>query len=270
MGAIIVPNVEVCVIICDELQNPAGGIGDLVDSTIQLVGGMTILDTGSKDGTKEKLGELSEQYLNLRVIAYDKRLRNRYLFRNPGFDSLSALKEYDGVREALRTESPLRFSYAAARNYLNSLAQLPYILVLDGDERLTPGDFRSLKRIMTDHPDEDVFEFHFRNVYIDEDDEVITNWELHTRLCRNNGYFFWRDNWPVEGEQLQDLKWGVNSIRNLRGFDTEIEIKHFKATKNAANRFRNEWYLSDMIGNPSDLPSFAEAHKFNPKRDLYR
>ena len=270
MSGIIVPNIEVCVITCDELQNPAGGVVDLVDSTLPLVGSMAVLDTGSKDGTKEKLEQLSQQYPNLRVITYDRSLRDIFLFRNPALGYFPDGKEYDVMREALRNESPLRFSYAAARNYLDSLADLPYILMLDSDERLTVADFQTLGRTMADHPCEDAFEFYFRNIYIDKDDKVLTNWELHTRLYKNNGDFFWRDNWPIEGEQLQDLKEGVDSIRNLRGFKTGIEIKHFKATEVAADRFISEWYNSGMTGNPSDLSSFAEARKSNPKRELYR
>ena len=65
---IILPDTSICAIVRDEIMNAAKGIVDFVESTVPFVEEAVIVDTGSKDGTREALEELSAVYPNLRVL----------------------------------------------------------------------------------------------------------------------------------------------------------------------------------------------------------
>ncbi len=59
---VILKDVSLCAIVRDEMLNSAGGIEDFVRSTLPFVASAVIIDTGSKDGTWEKLQELRGEY----------------------------------------------------------------------------------------------------------------------------------------------------------------------------------------------------------------
>lgn len=65
---VVLDNVSLCSIVRDEIMNPAGGIERFVDSTVPYVEQAIIADTGSVDGTREKLEELQGKYSNLKVV----------------------------------------------------------------------------------------------------------------------------------------------------------------------------------------------------------
>src|SRR3989338_11169897 len=68
MERIILPNTALCAIVRDELMNPAGGIENFVRLNVPHVEEAVIVDTGSVDGTREKLEELREQYPHMKVF----------------------------------------------------------------------------------------------------------------------------------------------------------------------------------------------------------
>ena len=114
---IILPDTSLCAIVRDEIMNPAGGIVDFVDSTAPYLEQAVIVDTGSLDGTREKLEELKSEHPNLAV--YDR-----------AFDN-----------------------YASSRNFSLSKVKTKRALVLDADERLTEKDFEKLKDIIDKNPE---------------------------------------------------------------------------------------------------------------------
>ena len=100
-SSIILEDVSLCAIVRDEKMNPAGGIQRFIESHVPFVEEAVIVDTGSKDGTREILEELESRYSNLRI------------FDHP----------FDG--------------YGPSRNYSLEKANCKYVLVLDADELLT-------------------------------------------------------------------------------------------------------------------------------------
>ena len=152
MGKIILPEVELCAIVRDELINPAGGIEDFVHSTTPFVGRATIVDTGSKDGTKEKLRNLLNTYPRLNIGEFDQSMKDAYIQYDPRVLLLASR----GIGEP---DSPDRFSYAAARNFAVSLTKLRWLLVLDADERLTQEDFKKIGEVMRQQPTAEGFNF---------------------------------------------------------------------------------------------------------------
>jgi len=114
----IIRDTSLCAIVRDEIMNPAGGIVDFVECTVPYVEQAVIVDTGSIDGTRQKLEELEKKHTNLTV--YD------YVFDD----------------------------YASSRNFSLSKVETKRALVLDADERITDSGFDILKLIANMYPDD--------------------------------------------------------------------------------------------------------------------
>ena len=100
---IISPDLSLVMIVRDELINPAGGLLPVLEKQSSYYPEIVILDTGSKDGTRELLEHLSGQ------------------------DIFPNLKVHDAKF----------WGYSHARNKLNSLVNTKYTLSLDSDEILS-------------------------------------------------------------------------------------------------------------------------------------
>src|SRR3989344_6293206 len=133
-------NTSLCAIVRDEIMNPAGGIVDFVESTAPFVEEAVILDTGSVDGTREKLDELKTKHPNLRVVHHP----------------------FEG--------------YVTSRNRALSSVRTSRVLILDADERLTREDFVNLGE-MTENT-KDFLGFNFRIIHIRPNGEY-TNEKTH-------------------------------------------------------------------------------------------
>lgn len=118
-------------IVRDEMMNPAGGIERFVHATLPHVEQAVILDTGSIDGTWQKLQELQELYPHLRALQHP----------------------FEG--------------YGPSRN--RSLAQVNTrrALVLDADEAIRESDWGTLRQLLLSTSDEGEYAFTFRDVYSD-------------------------------------------------------------------------------------------------------
>jgi len=64
----VLEDTSLCAIVRDEIMNPAGGIERFVEAHVPYVEQAIIADTGSVDGTREKLEELQGKYSNLKVV----------------------------------------------------------------------------------------------------------------------------------------------------------------------------------------------------------
>ncbi|MDP3727966.1 MAG: glycosyltransferase [bacterium] len=111
----ILRDTSLCAIIRDEIMNPAGGIKDFVDSTLPFVERAIIVDTGSKDGTREYLEQAKGEYPHLEV-------------RDHPFDG-----------------------YGPSRNVSIERVSTNWILILDADERIRQKDFSVLERERETH-----------------------------------------------------------------------------------------------------------------------
>lgn len=107
------PDTTLCMIVRDEMMNPAGGIGWFLEVHLPFVSDAIILDTGSKDGTREYLEEAQGTYPRLRVFG----------------------APFEG--------------YAQSRNRALAHVKRRRALVLDADERLTAQDFGLLNAVVS-------------------------------------------------------------------------------------------------------------------------
>lgn len=140
-----------CAIVRDELKNPAGGIERFIQSYIPFVDNAIIVDTGSIDGTREKLDELSSQYDNLYI--FDRKFKG----------------------------------YADARNYSLEKARTKWILCLDVDELITSenpeNSWRDIKLTLKENSDSEVFKLDILNLYPDGNFGNVPCWKY--RLFKN-------------------------------------------------------------------------------------
>ncbi len=128
MNKITLPDTSLCAIVRDEIENPAGGIADFINSVMPFVETGVIVDTCSIDGTREKLEELSLKYSNLKI--YDRPFDN----------------------------------YSGSRNFSLNKINTKMALILDADERLTTKDFENLKKIIDKNPRQG-YNFDFYDIY---------------------------------------------------------------------------------------------------------
>ncbi len=144
---VILENITLCSIVKNELSNRAGGIVDFVRTTVQFVQESVIVDTGSDDGTREALVELSEEYPALRV--YSRR-----------FDD-----------------------FASSRNYSLEQVRTPRVLILDADERLSEDNFETI-RFEMDEIGLDYEGYNFYQVlnHLQDGEIKVHNWPFLLRI----------------------------------------------------------------------------------------
>jgi glycosyltransferase involved in cell wall biosynthesis len=196
----LLPEVELCAIVKDELNNPAGGIEDFVRTVVPFLGGAVIVDTGSSDGTREKLEALSSEFSQLRVYDYPLGEQGNYFYSRYSPKDLRK-----NIRQiGLRAKDRPALSLSAARNYSLSQATLPYVLVLDADERLPEPGFQKLRTVIDQYPSKECFCFDFRNYYktsyLGMESQIIWHGYLHFRLFKSNLGILFDDGWPRWGE----------------------------------------------------------------------
>jgi len=112
----ILTDTSLAAIVKNELDNPAGGIRDFIETSMPLVEEGVVVDTGSVDGTREELEELQLEFPNLVVV--DKKFRG----------------------------------FADARNESLKHVGTRFALVLDADERLEAYYARQLEEWRESYP----------------------------------------------------------------------------------------------------------------------
>ena len=235
----VLPDVSLAAIVRDERMNSAGGIIDFVESTVPFVEEAVIVDTGSKDGTRETLEELEARYPNLVVL-------------DRPFDD-----------------------YASSRNFSLDHVQTKYAFVLDADERLTRDDFVNLKQTMENKPAL-YYQFDFLNIEEVDFPGIGHNPRLFalekTKYLNQENhlgeYLF------IDGIRADN--WSDDLIYN-NSVITGIDIKHFSPQNFKGFMTKaSSWYngvvrkgMADIIA-PSETKDFEIWKEFNPQREDYR
>jgi len=241
MPQIILPDTSLCAIVRDEMMNPAGGIFDFVESTMPFVEYGVIVDTGSVDGTRETLEQLSGKYPNLKI-----------------FD-----RKFDG--------------YATSRNFSLGKVGTKMALVLDADERLTSGDFKKLATLI----DVGISGYNFDLTIVQPDMTVNGGGCHNPRLFVISPEVKYVGETTNEilyiGDRIFNNTRAFSRITD-RCKSTGIAIKHFLPSQKAQLMKVAFWYESlnerslknGKTLNPSQLPCFQEWKAYNPMRDRYR
>lgn len=112
MPKCVIHDTSLCAIVRDEINNPAGGIVDFIESTMPFLEAGVVVDTGSADGTWDLLKKMCFKYPNLKIY-------------HRSFDNFSN-----------------------SRNFSLKNVKTKRALVLDADERLTEMDFYRLKKLI--------------------------------------------------------------------------------------------------------------------------
>ena len=242
-----------CAIVRDEIINPAGGIVSFVESTVPFVDEAVTVDTGSKDGTREKLESLAGQHRNLRV--YDE------LFRG----------------------------YAAARNASLACAKTKYALVLDADELITRANFEILERAIRNHPHAHGYNLDFTCVSppgeLDSADGKRKSYGHNPRLFPLDRGYAYNSTLGPYGPEFLGRAGQSHDLLGISDFsmNTRAEILHFLQSSKAMARKKAEWYeaslgvvgvfsrtvAANQASSPSDLPSFKRWKELNPRRLQY-
>ena len=251
---IILPDTSLCAIVRDEIMNPAGGIVDFVDSTLPYVESGVIVDTGSKDGTREALEELKLKYSHLEV--YDL--------------------EFQG--------------FAHARNESLKHCKTKRALVLDADERLTRADFEYVREkiLSPENVLVGIYNFGFLNVYQDKTSDSREG--LNPRLFNVDGLNFEELVWEVAKYTAIGRQYNIHRLETkIKHFCPSQELlkmkdhfyKQFDDLKenmidscfldilSTIPAFKN-WWLKRNIKPLRDFSVFQDLRKYNPKREEYR
>jgi len=223
-------NTALCAIIRDEKTNPAGGIVDFIHMTVPHVTRAVIVDTGSLDGTKDLLKKLQRVYPHLHVCHHP----------------------FNG--------------YADARN--KSLAEaralnIPWALILDADERLSPEDFKKIQKFRKAYPT-NCYLFDFIAHFQDYNVSPLNTQEA--RLFKNLPQSQFRSD---VGETFTMPN--VNEV-----YVDGVRIHHFLPSPYGKDVKKAKWY--DISFNPegiyipnSPAPSqtkeFRQWKKLNPMRE---
>lgn len=218
-------------IVRDELMNPAGGIADFVESIVPFVKHAKIVDTGSKDGTREYLAEAARQYTNLEVLDHP----------------------FDG--------------YGPSRNF-SMHGVKGWILILDADERLRKQDLPLLEK-KKEIRDLACLTFSFMEIKGKNQEIVHSGLRerfLHTDLWPNFVGKVWEGlSFGGNGGRydFQDAPILIYHFAPLKRFVNKKKQEWYGPV--------NERPAAELISKaPSDCSSFPEWKRYNPARELYR
>lgn len=236
----ILKDTSLCAIIRDEMINPAGGIERFVRSIVPYVEQAVIFDTGSVDGTREKLDELQGEFPQMKV--YDRPFDNYVNSRNASLDKVKT----------------------------------KWALILDADELITQKGLLELNNIFGDVSNK-VQGFSFEMICVSPDREDFSHPDvLHNpRLFRNRDYFRYRGS--VKGsfsEYLHDFSYfspkRVDENKDCKSISSP-KIYHFLPAWGGIALKDTYWYYNRFAWtkSPSTLKGFKDWKEYNPKRDLF-
>ena len=195
-------NTTLAAIVRDEEFNPSGGIGRFLEATLPYVEEAIIVDTGSKDRTKDILSDAKKNYPHLRVV-------------ERAFDD-----------------------FASSRNVSLKLVNTKKALVLDADEIIMPEEFKALGEFIERKPARH-YGFTFKVVYsCDVVLNTVANIE-YVRLFDVKGarYVVSKDKGHWEDLHLRSGFRGIVDVPTEVAM-----IKHFKSSRHADEIKSLDWY----------------------------
>lgn len=237
MTQVMLPDTSLCAIVRDEIINTAGGIVKFVEHSVPHVEEAVIVDTGSKDGTREVLEELASRYSNLRVL-------------DRPFDN-----------------------YSFSRNFSLKSARTKYALVLDADERLSATDFNRLREIIINQKGKETFSFDVLEIHPNKAEFIRCH--RFQRLLNIGDHDIAYDE-PVFEVVAVDGSVFINSPYHSP-YKTDLAIKHFVPSDDARERKEAEWYdyLRDNLRygrasmkGPKDMQSFKKWKDCSPQSEI--
>ncbi|MDP3919028.1 MAG: glycosyltransferase [Nanoarchaeota archaeon] len=228
-------DVSLCAIVRDEMINPAGGIKDFVRSTMPYVEKGVIVDTGSVDGTRDVLENLTKDYPNLKV--YDRL-----------FDD-----------------------FASSRNYSIEQVETRGVLVLDADERLTRPDFENLQKELKNEINAEAVSLFLRDYY--ESSNILSIRFVHNPrffMRRKNISYKNLDNKSREllyvGDEVATKFYEFNSLLLVAD---DVSVKHFHSSRESS-KWKVKYFYNylESVGDvaPSDVFCNSLWKKLNPQR----
>ena len=227
--SIIIPDTSLCAIVRDEVMNPAGGIFDFINCTMPFLERGVIVDTGSLDGTREVLEEMSSQYPNLTI-----------------FDA-----KFMG--------------YAHARNISLGKVKTKYAFVLDADERLSQEDFEQIKKCM-DENGMDEYNFRLMNIYPFGED---VSGGHNPRLFDNGGeykYTDWGGKWEQLRDKFGSVIDGKDTRVYIKHF---VSSPNLKMDQWYDGTVADSVRIGLVVPAPSTVDGFADWRRRNPLRRNY-
>ncbi|MBU1199499.1 MAG: glycosyltransferase [Nanoarchaeota archaeon] len=225
-------------IVRDEIMNPAGGIYDFIETQVPFFEETRIIDTGSKDGTREALEELQAQYPNLKVL-------------DRAFDD-----------------------YASCRNYGLQDARTKWIFTLDADERLTRKNYEDINSAMLKYPNKIGFNIHTKWICQKPEDDMVSI-GINPRLFQLSDKVHYKNKGDNYLEFLYTGFGIVIMYHSLRVKHLNVFINHFCVDQNAARLKKHLWYekiVSRGSGSsiaPSQVPESKLWKQFNKRRLEY-
>ncbi|MDP2907598.1 MAG: glycosyltransferase [Nanoarchaeota archaeon] len=244
MNNVILTDTSLCAIVRDEIENPAGGIVDFVNSTLPFVESGVIVDTGSVDGTREKLEELSLKYHGLKI--YDRQ-----------FDD-----------------------YSSSRNFSLNKVETKMALILDADERLTIKDFENLKKVIGNNPRQG-YNFEFYDIYPEgiirfplAHNPRLFKVSENTRYRKKIWEVLYLNDDPFHRIPGAAVATGI-AIKHFLSFEEAMDKKYQEWYNMLDNYYTFEKdYLAVSADLPKRPPSKISSSKlwkaYNPQRDRYR
>lgn len=232
----VLKGVTLAAIVRDEMINLAGGVVDFVERTVPFVERAVILDTGSRDGTREALEKLESTYSHLKV-----------------FD-----REFDG-------------NYSKSRNFSLENVNTDYTLVLDCDERLTRKDFSEIDDLIGKKEGDKGYRFSVLYVY--SDGKTYPQKDCHDiRLFKSDAFRFEKSVWEiikVLPEKNVDI---VRIPVNIKHFVASQEMIETKKREWYHHLTALEVGWDKKLRSPTDFISYKKWSKPHPAevRDLYR
>lgn len=243
----ILKDTSLCAIVRDEMMNPAGGIESFVRSTVPFVEQAVVFDTGSIDGTREKLEDLTSEFPQMKV--YDRPFDN----------------------------------YINARNASLEKVETKWTLILDADELITQSGFSDLRPILESCPAEVLGHNFQMEIVFPFEKNLVTFAALHNpRLfLGRDSIRYSRIHYADYCEFLFDFGIASSPIRlektgMCRDLDESIRIYHFVPSEYGMILKNNEWYGagfssgSDCKKSPSQCFGFNKWKRLSPKRYLYK
>jgi len=245
-GNFVLPDTSLCAIVRDEMMNPAGGIERFVNAHVPYVEEAIIADTGSVDGTREKLEELQGKYSNLRVV-----------------------------------DIPFE-DYASARNESLVHVRTKRALILDADELLThdkpQNDWQILKEIIEEQR-HSIYSFEFLTISPSGKDYNQLN--VHNKRLFNVNHFsnreifmgeFWESlSYMSKGHKVHSVQ-----IKHFVPSNEDTEKKHdnwYLALETNSVKERDALMAKRLKlwkqTSPSQIEGFNDWKQYNPIRDNY-